>query len=127
MICVGIGIDISEVSRIKQLAEEHEQFLTRVYTERETAYCNKKKNKYQNFAARFAAKESVLKALGVGWSQEIKWTDIEVINAPNGKPRINTYGKVKRLMVQRGVKEILISLSHTSHYAIASAQLVRDE
>ena len=124
---MGIGIDITEVSRIESLAEQHEQFLTRVYTEREINYCNKKKNKYQHFAARFAAKESVLKALGVGWSQEIKWTDIEVVNEPSGKPRINTYGKVKRLMEQKEVKEILISLSHTSHHAIASAQLVKGE
>ena len=124
---MGIGIDITEVSRIKSLAEQHEQFLTRVYTEREISYCNKKKNKYQHFAARFAAKESVLKALGVGWSQEIKWTDIEVVNEPSGKPRINTYGTVKRLMEQKEVKEILISLSHTSHHAIASAQLVKGE
>jgi len=124
---MGIGIDITEVSRIKSLAEKHEQFLTRVYTEKEINYCNKKKNKYQHFAARFAAKESVLKALGVGWSQEIKWTDIEVVNEPSGKPRINTYGKVKRLMEQKEVKEILISLSHTSHHAIASAQLIKGE
>lgn len=122
---MGIGIDIAEVDRIEQLAEEHEQFLTRVYTEPEINYCIRKRNKYQHFAARFAAKESVLKALGVGWSQEVKWTDIEVVNAPNGKPMVNTYGGVRRIMEQKGVKEILLSLSHTSHYAIASAQLVK--
>ena len=122
---MGIGIDITEVSRIESLAEQHEKFLTRVYTELEITYCNRKKNKYQHFAARFAAKESVLKALGVGWSQEIKWTDIEVVNAPNGRPRINTYGAVKSIMEQKKVKEIIVSLSHTSNYAIASAQLVK--
>jgi holo-[acyl-carrier protein] synthase len=125
VITVGIGIDITEVSRIESLAEQHEKFLTRVYTEREITYCNRKKNKYQHFAARFAAKESVLKALGVGWSQEVKWTDIEVVNDPNGRPRVTTYGGVKKLMEQRGVKEILISLSHIAPYAIASAQLVK--
>jgi len=122
---LSIGIDITEVNRIEQLAEEHEQFLARVYTKREINYCNRKKNKYQHFAARFAAKESVLKALGVGWSQEIKWTDIEIVNDLNGRPRINTYGVVKRMMEQREIKEILISLSHISQYAIASAQLVK--
>ena len=122
---MGIGIDITEVSRIESLAEQHEKFLTRVYTELEITYCNRKKNKYQHFAARFAAKESVLKALGVGWSQEIKWTDIEVVNELNGRPRINTYGAVKSLMEQKKVKEIIVSLSHTSNYAIASAQLVK--
>ena len=125
MISIGIGIDIAEVDRIEKLAEKHEQFLTRVYTEREIGYCNKKRNKYQHYAARFAAKESVLKALGVGWSQEIKWTDIEVVNESSGRPQINTYGTVKRLVEQKGVKEILISLTHTSRYAIASAQLVK--
>jgi holo-[acyl-carrier protein] synthase len=127
VIFVAIGIDITEVSRIESLAEQHEQFLTRVYTEKEISYCNRKKNKYQHFAARFAAKESVLKALGVGWSREIKWTDIEVVNEPNGKPRINTYGEVKRLIEQKDVKEILISLSHTSHYAIACAHILKGE
>ena len=122
---MGIGIDITEVSRIESLAEQHAKFLTRVYTEREITYCNRKKNKYQHFAARFAAKESVLKARGVGWSQEIKWTDIEVVNEPNGRPRINTYGAVKNIMEQKKVKEIIVSLSHTSSYAIASAQLVK--
>ena len=122
---MGIGIDIVEVSRIEQMAEEHEQFLTRVYTEREIAYCTKKKNRYQHFAARFAAKESVLKALGVGWGKDIKWTDVEVVNDPLGKPRINAYGGVKRLMEKNGIAEITVSLSHVSHYAVASAQLVK--
>ena len=122
---MGIGIDIVEVNRIEQMDEEHEQFLTRVFTEREITYCTKKKNKYQHFAARFAAKESVLKALGVGWGRDIKWTDVEVVNDPLGRPQINAYGGVKKLMEQKGVVEILVSLSHVSHYAVASAQLVK--
>jgi holo-[acyl-carrier protein] synthase len=104
---MGIGIDIVEVSRIERMAEEHEQFLT------------------QHFAARFAAKESVLKALGVGWGRDIKWTDVEIVNDSLGRPRINAYGGVKRLMEQKGVVEILVSLSHIAHYAVASAQLVK--
>ena len=122
---MGIGIDIVEVSRIEQLVKEHEQFLKRVYTEGEIAYCSKKKNKYQHYAARFAAKESVLKALGVGWSRDINWTDVEVTNGPTGKPSIIPHGGVKRLMEKRKITEILISLSHISCYAIASAQLVK--
>ncbi len=122
---MGIGIDIVEVGRIQQLAEEHEAFLTRVYTEAEIRYCSKKKNSHQHFAARFAAKESVLKALGVGWARDIKWTDIEVVNDALGRPRINTYGEVKRLAEEKHIREILVSLSHTSGYAIAAAQLVK--
>ncbi len=127
MIPVGIGIDIAEVGRIEALAREHEQFLSRVYTTKEIAYCSKKRNRYQHFAVRFAAKESMLKALGVGWSGGIKWTDIEVENEPGGRPRINTYGEVKKLVEQHGICEILISLSHTAQYAIASVQLLRGE
>jgi len=122
---MDIGIDIVEVDRIEQMAKEHKQFLTRVYTDHEITYCNKKKNKYQHFAARFAAKESVLKALGVGWGRDIKWTDVEVVNDSLGRPRITAYGGVKKLMEQKGVIDILVSLSHISHYAVASAQLVK--
>ncbi len=122
---MGIGIDIVEVGRIQQLAEEHEAFITRVYTEAEIRYCSGKKNRHQHFAARFAAKESVLKALGVGWARDVKWTDVEVVNDALGKPQVNTYGEVKRLMEEKNVREILVSLSHTAGYAIASAQLVK--
>jgi holo-[acyl-carrier protein] synthase len=122
---MGIGIDIVEVGRIQQLAEEHEAFLTRIYTESEISYCSRKKNRHQHFAARFAAKESVLKALGVGWARDVKWTDVEVVNDALGRPRINTYGEVKRLADEKNIKEILVSLSHTAGYAIASAQLVK--
>ncbi len=122
---MGTGIDIVEVARIQQLAEEHEAFITRVYTEAEIRYCTSKKNRDQHFAARFAAKESVLKALGVGWARDVKWTDIEVVNDALGRPRINTYGEVKRLMEEKNIREILVSLSHTAGYAIASVQLVK--
>ena len=122
---MGIGIDIVEVQRIEQLAEKHESFLARVYTEAEISYCSKKKNRHQHFAARFAAKESVLKALGVGWARDVKWTDIEVVNDSLGKPHINAYGEVRRLMEEKNIREILVSLSHTAHYAVASAELVK--
>ncbi len=122
---MGIGIDIVEVQRIEQLAEKHESFLARVYTEAEISYCSKKKNRHQHFAARFAAKESVLKALGVGWARDVKWTDIEVINDALGRPHINAYGEVRRLMEEKNIREILVSLSHTAHYAVASAELVK--
>ena len=122
---MGIGIDIVEVGRIQQLAEAHEAFIARVYTETEIRYCSPKKNRHQHFAARFAAKESVLKALGVGWARDVKWTDIEVVNDALGRPHIKAYGEVKRLMEEKNIREILVSLSHTAGYAIASAQLVK--
>ncbi len=119
-----IGIDIAEVKRIKELALRHDQFLGRVYTARELAYCQRKRNKYQHLAARFAAKESVLKAIGTGWSGQIAWTDVEIVNARSGMPVVRTHGAVKKLVEERKIKEIAISLSHCADYAIASAQLI---
>jgi holo-[acyl-carrier protein] synthase len=120
----GIGIDITEVKRIQELSRRHKEFLSRVYTPREIEFCAKKKNKYQHLAARFAAKESVLKALGTGWSGRIGWTDVEVVNDRWGRPGVNTHGRVKEIVKERRIKKILISLSHCRDYAVACAQIV---
>src|SRR5215468_7014315 len=86
---VGIGTDIVECLRIGQMIEKHaELFLSRVYTEAEIRYCQARKNAVEHFAGRWAAKEAVLKCLGTGWSKGLCWTDIEVCNEPNGRPRI---------------------------------------
>jgi holo-[acyl-carrier protein] synthase len=120
----GIGIDITEVKRIEELSLRHKEFLSRVYTPREIEFCTRKKNKYQHLAARFAAKESVLKALGTGWSGSIGWTDVEIVNDRWGKPEVNTYGRVKEIVNERGIKRIVISLSHCRDYAVACAQII---
>jgi holo-[acyl-carrier protein] synthase len=114
-----IGTDITEVTRIKKLLTAHGDFISRVFTEQEIAYCQRKKNKYQHFAARFAAKESVMKAIGRGWLQGINWTDIEVVNLPSGEPRINARGALKKLMKQKKITSFTVSLSHAKEYAIA--------
>lgn len=123
---MGIGIDITEVKRIEELSLRHKEFLTRVYTPREIEFCTKKRNKYQHLAARFAAKESVLKALGTGWSGRIGWTDVEVVNDRWGRPEINTYGRVKEIVQERRIKKILVSLSHCRDYAVACAQVITE-
>ena len=123
---MSIGVDIIEIDKIKQISKKHETFLQRVYTREEIRFCEKKKNKYQHFAARFAAKESVFKAIGKGWADGIAWTDVEVINNSGGKPTINTYGKVKKILEEMEIKEVLISLSHCRSYAVAYAQLVKE-
>ena len=74
-----VGIDIIEIKRIERLFSANEGFLKKIYTENEVAYCNGRKNKYQHFAARFAAKEAMFKALGTGWVGTMKWTDIETL------------------------------------------------
>ena len=122
---MSIGVDITEIDKIEKIVKKHEGFLKRVYTQKEILFCEKKRNKYQHFAARFAAKESVFKAIGKGWSDGIAWTDVETVNNPRGKPTINAYGEVKRIMEEMGMKDVLISLSHCDNYAVAFAQLVK--
>lgn len=121
----GIGVDITEVKRIQNLSLRYKEFLNRVYTQREIEYCIKKRNKYQHLAARFAAKESVLKALGTGWSGKIDWTDVEVVNDQWGRPEVHTYGRVREIVKERKIKKILISLSHCREYAVAIAKIIR--
>src|SRR5579864_8484485 len=95
---VGLGVDIAEVNRVEAAIGRHgAAFLQRVYTPREITYCEKRKNKFERYAARFAAKEAAMKALGTGWSLGVRWRDIEVTNAPGGKPTLNLEGVARQL------------------------------
>src|SRR3990172_9250612 len=86
---VGIGADIAEVQRVREAIERHgERFLQRVFTAQEIGYCRRYRNVYERFAARFAAKEAAMKALGTGWRRGITWRDIEVTNAASGQPEL---------------------------------------
>ena len=92
---LGVGTDITECLRIAQMIERHgELFVGRVYTPAEIEYCRSRKQATQHFAGRWAAKEAILKALGTGWRRGISWRDIEVINAPGGRPRSGWRKKV---------------------------------
>lgn len=116
----GIGTDITECVRIAQMIDKHgELFLTRVYTPQEIAYCSARKAATQHYAGRWAAKEAALKAIGTGWSRGIHWTDIEVVNAVGGKPSIVIGGQAREICLQRGIGELLISISHCRNYAVA--------
>jgi holo-[acyl-carrier protein] synthase len=118
----SVGIDMVEVKRIKILMEKWgDRFLHRVFTPWEIAYCKSKHSPEQSFAARFAAKEAILKAIGTGLSQGIRWTSMEVVNDKNGSPSVK-FGK--RIKDKIGDKKILISMSHTKEYAVAQAVLV---
>ena len=93
---VGLGTDIVEIVRIGQMIERHgEQFLHRVYTEQEIRYCQRRKECYQHFAGRWAAKEAVMKTLGTGWARGVGWQDIEVCSAKSGQPSINIQGAAR--------------------------------
>ena len=108
----GIGIDIIEVPRIQKQLTQSERFKERIFTKLEISYCESKRNKAQNYAARFAAKESFFKALGTGWRGGLGFTQVEIINDRLGKPQIRLYGKAKQLIEKRGITKIHVSLTH---------------
>jgi holo-[acyl-carrier protein] synthase len=102
-----------------RLLIDHPSAVGTLFTEREQAYCLRKKRRYEHLAARFAAKEAVLKAFGTGLGQRMQWTDVEVVNEVMGRPRVHLHGEVAALAERRGLIELDISLSHTSEIAIA--------
>ena len=118
----GLGIDMVEVDRIKKVLDRWgERFLHRVFTSEERDYCKRKAHPEQSLAARFAAKEAVLKAIGTGLSGGIRWTDVKIVNDKSGKPEV----RLDKKIIQRiGDKKILLSISHTKEFAIAFAILV---
>ncbi|MEW6130526.1 MAG: holo-ACP synthase [Acidobacteriota bacterium] len=121
---VAIGIDIVEIVRIEEnLAQGATRFLNRIYTPYEIAYCEARASKFASFAARFAAKEAAMKALGTGWAEGVAWKDIEVINDEAGKPMINLTGKALERFIALGARHIHVSLSHSKELAIAQVIL----
>jgi len=125
---IGIGTDIVEVARIGDMIEKHEAtFIQKVFTEGEITYCEPRKATVQHFAGRWAAKEAILKAIGTGWSNGIKWTDIEVINEMGGKPYVKLNGKAVTVCADRGIDEILISISHCNLFATAFATALGED
>ena len=121
---VGTGIDIAEVPRIRQSIERFgDRFLLRVFTVGEIQYCDSKANRAERYAARFAAKEAAMKALGTGWNQGVRWRDCEVVRLPGGRPSISFHGKAAEFAARLGVKNAALSLSHTAEQAIAQVIL----
>ena len=121
---VGSGIDIAEVPRIAEAIERHGQrFLHRVFTEGEIAYCDSKANRIERYAARFAAKEAGMKAIGTGWNHGVRWKDIEVCRQPGGRPTLVFHGKAAEFATKLGTKNVALSLSHTVDQAIAQVIL----
>ncbi|HEY4840156.1 MAG TPA: holo-ACP synthase [Candidatus Acidoferrales bacterium] len=117
---VGLGIDICEVNRIREAIERHgEAFLKRIYTPSEIAYCKKHRVPYERYAARFAAKEAAMKALGTGWRRGVRWVDIEVVRLPSGKPTMKFYGETEKIAASLGVKSILLTITHSGNTALA--------
>ena len=116
----GSGIDLCEVARIKQAIERHgRRFLERVFTPREIEYAERKANRYERYAARFAAKEAGMKALGTGWRRGVRWQDFEVTNLASGRPTLILHGRAAEIARELGVEHISLSLTHTAEQAMA--------
>ncbi|HEX4809084.1 MAG TPA: holo-ACP synthase [Bryobacteraceae bacterium] len=117
---VGIGTDLAEVPRIRNSVERYgERFLNRVYTEKERAYASRKANWAESYAARFAAKEAGMKAIGTGLRGGVTWKDFEVVNERSGRPVLHLTGVARQIADRIGGNQITISLTHTAEIAFA--------
>jgi holo-[acyl-carrier protein] synthase len=119
---IGVGTDLIEIARIQQSIDRFGvRFLQRVFTPSELAYCQRKKNAAESFAARFAAKEAAAKALGTGISHGISWLEIEVVREPSGRPFLALSGRAAQRAKQLGVLHTSLSLTHARDTAMAVA------
>lgn len=121
---VGTGIDMVEIDRIAQsIARYGDRFLTRIFTPGEIAYCQRKKNSAESFAARFAAKEAGAKALGTGIQHGVTWKELEVRRLPGHRPNLYFSGRAEEIAMQLGVRHISLSLTHNTTTAMAAVHL----
>lgn len=117
---IGLGVDLAEVSRVRVAIERRgEAFLRRVFTEREIEYCERFRNRFERYAARFAAKEAAMKALGTGWSHGVRWVDIEVARMASGKPTLALHGATREIAERMGARHISVSITHSGDWAFA--------
>lgn len=125
MSLLSLGLDLVEVSRIRDLLERHgERFKERTFSEAERAYCDRNADPAMHYAARFAAKEAVAKALGTGFAEGVSWSDIEVVRADNGQPSIALHGGAAERAALLGIQRLLLTLTHTKDVAAASVAAV---
>lgn len=121
----GIGVDVVEVERIQDAIARHGAiFLERIYTEGERAYCDGQREPGPSYAVRFAAKEAVAKAFGTGIGGEAGLREIEVIREESGRPGIRLFGNAAKFAARQGISEVMVSLSHTRHSAVAQVVAV---
>lgn len=119
----GIGIDLIEVPRVERLIDRYgKRFLERVFTEGERSYSFRRRYPAEHLAARFAAKEGVLKALGIGLTLGVSWREIEVVRLKTGQPTIQLTGRTKEIAGSRGIEIVLVSLSHQKSLAVAMVE-----
>jgi holo-[acyl-carrier protein] synthase len=117
---IGTGVDIAEVARIRESIERFgDRFLHRIFTDGEIRYCEGKASRFESYAARFAAKEAGMKALGTGWSRGVRFRDIEVVRLKGQRPTIQFHGEAAAIAAKLGTKNIALSITHTSEQALA--------
>jgi holo-[acyl-carrier protein] synthase len=117
---LGLGTDLIETGRVEESIKRFgERFLERIFSPGEIAYCTRKKNAGESFAARFAAKEAGAKALGTGISRGVTWKEFEVRREASGKPSLHLSGRAAELAGAMGVKRIQLSLTHSREFALA--------
>ncbi|HTS46350.1 MAG TPA: holo-ACP synthase [Bryobacteraceae bacterium] len=117
---MGIGIDVEEVARIREAMERHgRRFVDRIFSPAEIAYVERKANRFERYAARFAAKEAGMKAIGTGWRRGVRWLDFEVANLPSGRPTLRMHGVAAKVAEGLGVRNIALSLTHTAQQGVA--------
>src|SRR5215813_3419461 len=102
---LGTGVDLAEVGRIREAIERYgDRFIQRIYTPAEIAYVERKANRFERYAGRFAAKEAGMKAIGTGWKRGVRWQDFEVSNLPSGRPTLLLHGVAAQFALRLGVK-----------------------
>ena len=124
----GIGVDLALITRMRQVVERwDERFLRRVFTDEEIAYCRRRRDPVQHLAARFAAKEATLKALGTGLSMGVRWRELEVRRERGQAPTMVLSGRCRAIAHAKGGDRVLLSLTHDGDYAMAQAMLIGAE
>jgi len=121
---IRVGVDLVGVERMTRLVADHPTSESELFTPRESGYCRRRRRCYEHIAARFAAKEAVLKSLGTGIGARMQWTDVEIVTARTGRPQVKLSGEVARRAQRLGVADVDVSLSHTEGLAIAQAVAV---
>jgi len=124
---IGSGLDATEIERIALAIERYgERFVSRVFTDEEVAYCRRKRDAASSFAARFAAKEAAMKALGTGHSRGVFWRGIEVVRRPGAPPQLRFHGGAAARLAAIGGTASLLTLTHSRELAMAHVLLLRD-
>ena len=116
---IGLGLDLCDGARVRRAIARHPRLISRVFTDLESSLCLSRRDPAPCFAARFAAKEAAMKALGTGWSGGVGWRDIEVVREPHGAPRLAFSGKALERFTNLGVNRAHLTITHEGEIAAA--------